>query len=81
MIPEGRGKGQLGRVLDQLAARLELELRIDREALQQAGISLDAPVSFSVKNATIDELLEAVLAPAGCTFRREGKVVEIRPAP
>jgi hypothetical protein len=81
MIPEGRGKGQLGPVLEQLADRLDLELRIDREALQQAGISLEDLVSFSVKNATIDELLKAVLAPAGCTFRREGKVVEIRPAP
>ena len=80
MIREWRDRGQFGPMLEKIAATLELELRIDHEALGQAGISLQAPVSFSVKNATIDELLEAVLAPAGCTFHREGKVVEIRPA-
>jgi len=79
-VPEGKGKGQLGPVLEQLATTLELELRLDRQALEQAGISLDEPVSFSAKDATLDELLEAVLKPAGCAFRRQGNVVEIRPA-
>ena len=74
------GKGQLGPVLEQLAARLEVQLRIDEEALQQAGISLQQPVSFSVENATFDELFEAVLNPVRCTFRRQGTVIEIRPA-
>jgi len=74
------GKGQLGPLLEQLASRLDVTLRIDHEALQQAGISLEQPVSFSVENATFAELFDAVLAPAGCTFRREGDVIEIRPA-
>ena len=80
MIREWRDRGEFGPMLEKIAATLELELKIDRQALKRAGISLDKPISFSVKNATVDELLEAVLAPAGCTFRREGKVVEIRPA-
>jgi len=79
-VPEGKGKGQLGPVLEQLAATLNLELKIDHEALERAGISLEQPVSFSTKDATLDELLEAVLKPAGCTFRREDNVIEIRPA-
>lgn len=76
----GQTTGPLGQLLEQLAAQLALELRIDRQALEQAGISLQQPVSFSVKEATLDELFEAVLAPAGCTFRRRGNVLQIRPA-
>jgi hypothetical protein len=37
-------------------------------------------VSFSVRDATVDELFEAVLSPAGCTFRREGKTILVVPA-
>ena len=77
-VPEG--KGQLGPLLEQLAGRLGLTLKIDREALQQAGISLQQPISFSVENATLEELFEAVLTPAGCTFRLKDDVLEILPA-
>ena len=56
-------------------------MRIDQEAFQQADISLKQPITFSVENATLEELFEAVLAPAGCTFRLNGDVIEIRPAP
>jgi len=75
-----QGKGPLGPVLEQLAGKLGLTLRIDREALQRAGISLQQPISFSVDNATLEELFEAVLTPAGCTFRLKGNVLEVRPA-
>ena len=75
-----QGKGQLGPVLEQLAERLGLTLKIDREALQRADVSLQQPISFSVDNATLEELFEAVLTPAGCTFRLNGNVLEIRPA-
>ena len=67
-------------MLEQLAASVGLQLKIDREALGEAGISLQQPVSFSAQEATLEELFEAVLAPAGCTFRRQGNVLEIRPA-
>ena len=73
-------KGPLGEVLRQLAARLQVELKIDHEALRRSGISLQQQVSFGVEDATFDELFEAVLAPAGCSFRRKGKVIEIGPA-
>lgn len=74
-------RGPLHAMLQQLAGRLDLEMKIDRQALERAGISLEQNVAFSVEDATLDELLEAVLKPAGCAFHRQGKVVEIGPAP
>lgn len=76
-----QGKGPLGPVLEQLAGKLGLTLKIDREALQRADISLEQPISFSVENATLEELFEAVLTPAGCTLRVQGDVLEVQPAP
>jgi len=73
-------QGPVGVLLKQLADKLGLELRIDQQAIQAAGLSLDRSVAFQVEQATLDELLDAVLSPAGLTFRREGKVVEVLPA-
>jgi len=70
----------LGPVLRQLAQRLGLELKIDEQAIQQAGISLDQRVSVTVENATVDEVLRQLLKPAGLKFQRRQNVVEIRPA-
>jgi hypothetical protein len=70
----------LGPLLQWLAKRLEVELRIDQAGLERAGISLEQQVSFSVTEATLDELFAAVLTPAGCTFRREGSVIYVGPA-
>jgi len=70
----------LGEVLQYLGTQLGLEIRFDRQALARAGVSLDQLVSFSVKEADGDELLEAVLKPVGCTFRRRAGAVEILPA-
>ena len=68
-----------GALLRQLAVQLKLDLRIDDEGLQKAGISLEGRVAFSVKDATIDELLAAVVEPLGLAWRRRGNVVEIGP--
>jgi hypothetical protein len=70
----------LGEVLQYLGSQLGLEIRIDRQALARAGVSLDRLVSFSVKEADVNELFEAVLAPVGCTFHRRAGSVEILPA-
>jgi len=69
----------LGDVLDYVGSQMGLDMDIDRQALARSGVSLDQLVSFSVKDATVDELLEAVLEPAGCSFRRRGNSIEIRP--
>ncbi len=70
----------LDAVLGQLADRLGLELRIDRQAIAAAGISLEQRVSVKVENATIDELLRGLLRDTRLTFRRRQRVVEIVPA-
>ena len=73
-------KGPVGELIGQLAGRLKLEVRIDREALEKSGVSLEQLVTFSVKDATVDELFRAALTPARLTFERNGNVLEIRPA-
>jgi hypothetical protein len=69
----------VGPVLEQLAAGLKFDLKIDREALQAARISLDQRVSIEVENATVDEVLAALLKATPMTFRHRGSVVEIVP--
>jgi hypothetical protein len=69
----------LSEVLNKLQQQLGLELRIDRAKLAAAGHSLDERVSFEVKGASLDATLRAALSPAGLTFRRSGKQVEIVP--
>jgi hypothetical protein len=73
-------KGPLDQMLKQLTGMLGLELRVDRQSLEEAGISLSQPVSFNVKDGTIEDLFEALLSPVGCDFRRDGNVIEVFPA-
>ena len=60
-------------VLRQLAGQLRLELSIDQAGLDRAGLSLETLVSFSVSNATIDELFEAATKSAGLSIHRRGR--------
>jgi hypothetical protein len=69
----------IGPLVEQLARQLNLELKIDRQAIDQAGISLDQRVSFSVKNATVDDLLRTALQKTGLKFIRRGKTLQIEP--
>lgn len=73
-------KAPVRQVLRQLEQKLSLEFHWDEAALQQAGRSLDALVTFKVENASLDELLAAVLEPAGLTFSRQERRVQISPA-
>jgi hypothetical protein len=70
----------LGPVLRQLAERLGLQLKLDEQAIQRAGISLDQRVSVLVENATVDQLLHELLKSTGLKFQRRQNVVEILPA-
>ncbi len=74
-------RGPLGKIIEQLAARLQLQVEYDLEGLNRAGVSLDQQVAFSAREATLEELLTAALKPAGCTFRRRGEVIEITASP
>ena len=68
----------LGAVLKHFATQLGLELKVDAGSLQDAGVSLEQPISFQVENVTFDELFRAVLDPVGCTYERQGNVMKIR---
>jgi hypothetical protein len=70
----------LSAVLDTLRKRVSREFIIDEAAIKKANLSLDARVSFSVEQATLDELLAAALKPAKLTFVREGSAYKIVPA-
>jgi hypothetical protein len=66
-------------ILRQLAERLNWAIDFDEASLQAAGLSLDTRVSFSVEDASQDELLNSVLAPANLHYRREGDRLLIVP--
>lgn len=70
----------LSAVLDTLRVQLSLDLIVDEMALKKANLSLDTKVTFLVENAKLDELLAAVLTPAGLAFHRDGKAYRIVPA-
>jgi len=71
----------LGPVLKELAKQLDLELRMDEEAIRAAGISLDQRVSITVENVGVDALFRQLLQSTGLTFHRDRQVVEIVPNP
>ena len=70
----------VGKLLEGLAGQLKLELRIDHQALQAAGVSLQTRVSLNAHKATVDELFRQLTRPARLKFRREGHVIEITAA-
>jgi len=69
----------VGAVARELAKRLQWQIEFDEEAILAAGLSLDARVSFTVENVEQEELLDAVLRPAGLTFRRNGERITVVP--
>jgi hypothetical protein len=66
-------------VLEALAERLNFELRVDREAIEKAGISLDQRVTVQLDSATLDDVLRELLKDTGLTYNVRGKVVEVKP--
>jgi hypothetical protein len=66
-------------VIDALKQKLDWKLEVDVEVIRAAGLSLDRRVSFEVKNADQDELLKALLQPAGLDYQREGERLKIVP--
>jgi len=71
----------VGPLVRQIARQLGLELTFNEAALDAAGLSLETVVSFDVQSVPLDQLLQAALEPAGMTFLRKGKAIEVRPAP
>jgi hypothetical protein len=64
-------------VIGALIQRLNWPVDVDEQALREAGISLDQRVTFEVKDVSQEELLEAMLRPAGLGFVHEGGRLKI----
>ncbi len=69
----------VGQLLQSLGPRLGMEIHVDKEAIAAAGKSLDTKVKIDVKDVDADELLRAVLEPAGLTFTRQDNAVDVHP--
>jgi hypothetical protein len=70
----------VGELLEALSRQIGFELQLDRPAITAAGVSLEKQkVKVDVKDASADELLKAVLDPAGLTFVRHENVIEVKP--
>jgi hypothetical protein len=69
----------VGTLINALRKKMDLDVRIDEDAIKAAGLSLATEVTVNVSHATADELLKKVLAPAGLTYERQGNTIEVRP--
>jgi hypothetical protein len=66
-------------VLNTLAERLNWQIQLDEAALKALGLSLDQRVSFDVRDASQEQLLNAILRPAGLGWQMDGDHVAIVP--
>ncbi len=70
----------LGALIEELGKRLDLDFQLDRDEIKRRGISLNQTVSVKVENASLDDLIDAVLSPAGLKGQRKDRVVRVSPA-
>jgi hypothetical protein len=66
-------------VLQQLGQRLGWTIETDDSAISTAGLSLDERVTFAVEKVDEDELLRALLRPAGLDYKRDRNRVRVIP--
>lgn len=77
-----RAAAPLDQLLASVAAQLGLTLAVDRDALAARGIAAAEIVRLEVKDASRDQLLEAIVKPLQLTWRIEGKTLHVGgPAP
>lgn len=69
----------LDRLLATVAARLGLELRLDREGLRRRGIAPDEIVRLSVESVDRDTLLDRIVEPVGLRWRVDGGTLHVGP--
>ena len=72
-------KMAVGELIKTLGKKLNLDVQFDDAAIQAAGLSLKTEVTVNVKDLVEDDLLHAVLGPAGLTFDRKGQSITVRP--
>jgi hypothetical protein len=64
-----------GKVVRKVAESLGLEMKYDSLALEK----LKQPVTFSLKDASLDLLMETTLKPLGLSYQVNGKQLEVVP--
>lgn len=69
----------VNQLLKSLGPKMDVEFHVDQTAIAAAGLSLDKTVKLDVKEVGADELLRAVLDPAGLTFQRHGNMIDVKP--
>lgn len=67
----------LEELLAAIAARLGLKLDLDRESLTGSGVAPGEIVRATVKDASRDELLDAILDPLDLTWKIDGVVLRV----
>ncbi len=72
-------KMTVGELIKTLGKKLNLDVQFDDAAIQAAGLSLKTEVQVNAKDLVEDDLLHAVLGPAGMTFDRKGQSITVRP--
>jgi hypothetical protein len=68
----------ISKLLKAIATQTGLEIQVDQQSVTSAGISLEKRVGIDVKKVSADELLKAVLEPAGLTFTRNENQVQVK---
>jgi len=69
----------VGKLLDALEKQMGVEIQLDRAAISAEGISLETKVQVNVKEVSAEELLQAVLDPAGLKYVQHDNTFEIKP--
>jgi hypothetical protein len=73
-------RAQLGSLLKALPEKSDIRFEYDAVALTDAGVKLDRGVEMKMKNASLQELCEALFKDSGITWKISGHTVTLTPA-
>lgn len=73
-------RAQLGSLLKALPEKSDIRFKYDAAALTDAGVKLDRGVEMKMKNASLQELCEALFKDSGIAWKISGRTVTLTPA-
>ena len=74
-----RADEPVDKLLSAVGRQMGLEIEFDRAAITAAGVSLSKKVALDVKEVSADQLLHAILDPAGLSFEQHGTTLNVKP--